>query len=391
MPNVGNSSIPPRVAASAWGDPLDSGTYSGLPRTVFEPLQTQSRLTGTVSLKPGVFNSLRWGRVDRRSLLRTGPRRWGLAHWRYMPKNIERMSRGLASASIFEGADVAFQFGVGGIPPRDLPLLAHIEYPIDYAVTHSLFARNYGFSQIDERTIEGAMEGERRFVSACDLVWTNTPWMAKLHAEAGFPQDRIRVLTPPGNFPDISPGKRDFGARKILFVGRNWEVKGGDQVVDAFKIVRQSVRDATLVIIGCHPPPGVSGLDGVECLGLLDMNVEGDRARLMHEYQTATVFCMPSRVESTGMVFIEAASCGLPVIMRRIPQTEALYPDDLFPKVDNEDPVVLAELLRHDLEAGESVCSRADRAREHVRREFGPERFRAGIDALIEEAVSSSS
>ena len=386
--NLGLSAPGPRVAASAWGDPLESTTYSGLPQLIFGRLQQASRLTGAYSIRPNLMRSVVWGRFSLRQAISTRMKRKAIAHWRYHLKNIDRMSAQMACSPIYRDADVAFQFGVGGIPPRDVPLVAHIEYPIRYVLSHPLFAQNYGFGGMDEAAKAESVEGERRFSNACRLVLTNSPWTAKLHVESGVDPDRLRIITPPGNLAREVVTERDGSARKILFVGRNWEVKGGDQLVEAFKIVRDTVREATLTIVGCTPPRGVASLPGVRVLGLLDMGCPADRETLAQEYRSATVFCMPSRIESTGMVFIEAASYGLPVIMRRIVQTEELYPDHLFPKVDDDDPVALANLISRDLEFDQSVRDRAEAARSFVHDRFGLEQFYRRIDALLDEMVS---
>ena len=87
---------------------------------------------------------------------------------------------------------------------------------------------------------------------------------------------------------------------------------------------------------------------------------------------------------------MEAAASGLPVIMRRIPETDQIYPDHLFPKVDDESPEGLAELIRHDLESGTDVIERADAARKFVESEFGLDVFLPKVDAILREAASKS-
>ena len=85
------------------------------------------------------------------------------------------------------------------------------------------------------------------------------------------------------------------------------------------------------------------------------------------------------------MVFMEAASAGLPVIMRRIPETDALYPDDLFKKVEDESPEALAEILLQDLQGGAAVIERAEEAARFVKENFGLDVFLHKIDDLLRE------
>lgn len=376
----------PIVAAASWGHPLDGNTYSGIPRTVFSELARSGKLVSTFDLRPNLYRSLKWGRY-RFSGWSAGfwPKGWNV--WRYLPGNIERVSRHWSLSGAAEEADVVFQFGVSGLPPEGIPLLAHIEYPIASVFENEVFAKNYGFTGLSDEVMAQAIEGERIFTDQCDLVWTNTPFTSTLLEKSGVTPEKIRVLTPPGNFQESDLGERDWSRKRILFVGRNWSVKGGDHLVRAFEILREAMGDASLVIIGCIPPRSVRDVDGVECLGYLSMNKESERSRLIEEYRKATVFCMPSRTESTGMVFMEAAQAGLPVIMRRIPETDALYPDDLFKKVEGDSPEELAELLRQDLENEAAIAERAARARRFLVENYGPEIFLRKISEQIREAA----
>ena len=373
----------PQICASTWGPPTDGSTYSGIPKTIFSRLERRGNLAGKFNQKPSHFKSLVWGRL--RLGIRDGVWPEGFQVWRYLPKNIDRLSVEFNRSGQWEDADVVFQFGVAGMPKPGLPLLAHIEYPIGSVFETEMYAKNHRFSGLSDAVRAQAVEGERIFTDRCDLIWTNTPYTSGLLQKSGVGQEKIRVLTPPGNFPELKSGERDWSRKKILFVGRNWEVKGGDHLVRAFEILRKTERDASLIIIGCDPPESVGELDGVECLGYLSMDAPSERSRLLEEYRTSTVFCMPSNWESTGMVFMEAASAGLPVIMRRIPETDALYPDDLFKKVEDESPEALAEILLQDLQGGAAVIERAEEAARFVKENFGLDVFLHKIDDLLRE------
>lgn len=101
----------------------------------------------------------------------------------------------------------------------------------------------------------------------------------------------------------------------ILFVGRQFERKGGDLLLRAFQTVRRSVPTARLVVVGPEriEVEGGSG-DGVVNLGFLNPDRPQDRARLEQAYLESDVFCLPTRFEPFGIVFIEAMLYGLPCI-----------------------------------------------------------------------------
>lgn len=97
---------------------------------------------------------------------------------------------------------------------------------------------------------------------------------------------------------------------KILFVGRDFYRKGGDLVVSAFLILKQKyLIDAQLYIAG---PKEIDFIkqDGIHLLGDVSYS---DVGSLMH---SCDLFCMPSRFEAYGLVFIEALMSGMPCIGR---------------------------------------------------------------------------
>jgi glycosyltransferase involved in cell wall biosynthesis len=117
-----------------------------------------------------------------------------------------------------------------------------------------------------------------------------------------------------GRAPDV-PERPADGAPVILFVGRAFHRKGGDLLVRAFTQVRVALPDARLIVIGPDaPPPEVQQVAGIECLGFIDKDSAEGRQRLLDAYAQARVFCLPTRFEPFGVVFLEAMHYELPVV-----------------------------------------------------------------------------
>ncbi|MES0826895.1 glycosyltransferase family 4 protein [Ruegeria sp. SCP11] len=106
-----------------------------------------------------------------------------------------------------------------------------------------------------------------------------------------------------------------YAHRNILFVGVEWERKGGPELVEAFVKLRQRLPDATLTIVGCSPEIDVEGCDVVGRLPLSEIE---------EYFHRATCFCMPSRVEPFGIVFLEAMQFGLPVVSTTVGDISAI-------------------------------------------------------------------
>jgi D-inositol-3-phosphate glycosyltransferase len=139
---------------------------------------------------------------------------------------------------------------------------------------------------------------------------------------------RLEIVAPGVEHAFFAPGDRR-GARRaldlgdhpvLLFVGRIQPLKGVDVAVRALAELRRP--DAVLVIVG--GASGVSGQEEVEKVtALVDELGLVDRVRfvppqphhlLSSYYRAADVVLVPSRSESFGLVALEAAACGTPVV-----------------------------------------------------------------------------
>jgi glycosyltransferase involved in cell wall biosynthesis len=103
------------------------------------------------------------------------------------------------------------------------------------------------------------------------------------------------------------------GKCRLLFVGRDWQRKGGQIAYDALVALRSKGVDAQLTIVGCQPPKTVDDPNLI-VIPFLNKKVEADRVRLEELYYTADFFLLPTRAECFGMVFCEANAYGIPII-----------------------------------------------------------------------------
>jgi glycosyltransferase involved in cell wall biosynthesis len=94
---------------------------------------------------------------------------------------------------------------------------------------------------------------------------------------------------------DARPAAADN--KTILFVGMEWERKGGPELIQAFGRLPPRHADARLVIVGSSPPVACN-----RCQVVGRVPPE----RIPDYYAQAAIFCMPTRLEPFGIAFIEA-------------------------------------------------------------------------------------
>jgi len=113
----------------------------------------------------------------------------------------------------------------------------------------------------------------------------------------------------------INRDSKKFRNKNIVFVGKDWKRKGGPLLIEAFGKVLKKIPDATLTIIGCNPEVKINNCT---ISGVLPQQ------QIIKAYESATVFCLPTRREPFGMVFIEAMYNRLPVICPAVGATTDL-------------------------------------------------------------------
>ncbi len=241
----------------------------------------------------------------------------------------------------------------------------------------------------------GDHEPERRVHAEAQVIGCSDAILASCVAEAdqlvrlyGADPARVEIVAPGVDHAFFSPGDR-VGARRalghlqlgdgpvLLFVGRIQPLKGLDVAVRALADLHRS--DATLVVVG-----GASGPDGgaeveridklVADLGLADQIrfVAPVPHHLLSTYYRAADVCLvPSRSESFGLVALEAAACGTPVVAAAVGGLRTLVDHERTGfLVEGRDPAAFAaytrEILSMPTVARELAAQAALRARDYT-------------------------
>ena len=162
---------------------------------------------------------------------------------------------------------------------------------------------------------EAVLEYERAATTA-DFVITASRFVASGFERLGYPSDRVHVVPYGGDFTPRLIGNGTVAARRtrgtrlrLLFVGQLLYRKGLHHLLAALEHIDPDLVELTMV---CR--------DVFDLEGLLPLpsNVRLRRAvsdaELLELFRDHDVFVMPSLLEGFGLVYLEALSCGLPII-----------------------------------------------------------------------------
>ena len=290
------------------GEPFDPQLWSGSSRFLFEALQRRGVLHDAVQAIPGPVESALY------QLLSFHPdvERWKakyhvhLGYYRAFTRKARRALKHIPDSAY----DLILQIGAWYDLTRQggKPVVSYHDGNLAM-----LLKSPYGYPKIAARHTEAALRYERELSGRLDLVFPMSRWLADSFVrDHGVDHRRVFPVGAGVNLPRIrSTIDKDYSAPRILFVGIDFERKGGPLLLDAFAIVRREIPDAELTIIGrtleAAPP-------GVRCIGPLSKRNPDDVERLLDEYHRASLFVMPSLYEPFGIVFGEAMAHRCPCI-----------------------------------------------------------------------------
>ena len=156
---------------------------------------------------------------------------------------------------------------------------------------------------------------EKLALQKSDFLIFSSNWAAK-HAEDFYqiPKDKIEVIKFGSNTtaPDKIVEKDYSGEITFLFLGVEWERKGGQIALDAIKILRDRNYPVKLQVVGCIPP--VKEAEAMNVIPFLNKNNPEEARQIFNFLQNSHFMFMPTRADCTPISFCEAASYGLPVI-----------------------------------------------------------------------------
>jgi len=209
-------------------------------------------------------------------------------------------------------------------------------------------------------------EAEASIIDCSDAVLASCTVEAEQIASLyGGEPGRIRIVPPGVDHAFFGPGHRPqarralglpLDGRLLLFVGRIQPLKCADAAIETLAELRQGGTEPyRLVVVG-----GPSGPHGEKSLQSLHdvADARGVREHVHfvapqpHEllssyYRAADVCIVPSRSESFGLVALEAAACGTPVVASAVGGLTTLVDHGHTGYlVDDADPVAYAAAVR---------------------------------------------
>jgi glycosyltransferase involved in cell wall biosynthesis len=284
------------------GDPFDQLSRSGVNFNIFSRLSSYSELVDVFNLDlnglPKIWSAIKNISFDRRE--------WGnKLHQNPWAFDFRTKKANRILNTISKEYDIIYQDGAMFMPgySPNKPYISYHDSNVILATQGGPFSQG---SHYKGKTLNKVIEQEKLVYDRASIIFTMSNWLKNsLIEDFSIPEKKIKIVYAGTNLP-ITDFKKTYDGKTILFVGRNFERKGGHTLLKAFKIVKKEIQDAQLIIIG----PDLSiDRDGIKILNLIT-----DKDVLAHYFKSASVFVLPSYFEPFGIAFAESFAYKTPCI-----------------------------------------------------------------------------
>lgn len=200
-------------------------------------------------------------------------------------------------------------------------------------------------------------------------------WAAAGLARDGIPADRIHVISP-GVDLDLwrFPERRPRSPLRLLFVGADFERKGGPLLLD---VVRSRFRGRVELDVVTHAAQPDSG-------GVRFHRAGPNSPELRSLFAGADLFVLPTRADCFGIAAVEAMASGLPVLMGDVGAAREIVDEGETGWVIPHDGAAMAEVLESALRSPERLSHMGRRAREVAEQRYdGRVNDRRVVDLLL--------
>jgi len=294
-----------------------------------------------------------------------------------LPAVVEQFTAGVLermAAAPMSGGD-----GIGGLPYTSVHANYWLSGLSGHVIKHELnlplVCTFHTLDRVKAESMPEEVEADmphRRAEAEASIIDCSDAVLASCTVEAeqivslyGGEPTRIRIVPPGVDHAFFGPGHRPqarralglpLDGRLLLFVGRIQPLKCADVAIETLAELLESGREPyRLVVVG-----GPSGPYGEKSLQRLSDVADGRGVRdhvhfvepqphelLSSYYRAADVCLVPSRSESFGLVALEAAACGTPVVASAVGGLTTLVDHGHTGfLVDDPDPAAYADAVR---------------------------------------------
>ncbi|MFQ6135701.1 MAG: glycosyltransferase family 4 protein [Candidatus Hydrothermarchaeales archaeon] len=216
-----------------------------------------------------------------------------------------------------------------------------------------------------------------------DKIITVSEFLRDEVLNLGIKKEKVTTIYA-GVSADVGDRESKIDGETVAFIGALVRQKGVDILIRAFKMVKERLPKAKLIIIGDGKER--SSLEELaKDLRLEDVQFRGYYGELKGIFGESSLLVLPSREEGFGLVLLEAMNHGVPIIASRIGGIKEIVQNGYNGiLVQKENPGELSRAIVKILEDEELRTKLTRNGREFVKR-FSWEKMADEVDEIYEE------
>jgi glycosyltransferase involved in cell wall biosynthesis len=208
---------------------------------------------------------------------------------------------------------------------------------------------NPHFSRLCKESIRDGIANERSALSRCSLAIYSSEWAAQTAIKNyKIPPSKVKVV-PFGPYLEYDNTLNDVknmvysrssNRCKLLFIGADWRMKGGDIAFNVAKKLNRMGLKTELTVVGCRPTLDEPIPSFVRSEGYISKFTKEGLNRIKRLFSESHFLILPSKSEAFGVVFCEASSFGVPSLATNVGGIPTAIRDGLNGKLFSKDASV---------------------------------------------------
>jgi len=223
------------------------------------------------------------------------------------------------------------------------PLITWTDTPMIGALD---FYPGNGRNEVSPEYIKNGIACDKAAYHRADLVLFASEWAAQTAiSHYQLPSEKVKVVPFGSNIPSNYSHAETLAAIearpsshcKLMFLGYDWQRKGGDLALEVTSKLNQAGLTTELTIVGCNPPIEPSLASQVRCLNKISNASPEGINQLQKLLLDSHFLILPTQAESFGHVFCEANSFGVPSLASNVGGIPTIIKDNVNGKKFSKD------------------------------------------------------
>lgn len=194
------------------------------------------------------------------------------------------------------------------------------------------------YSNLCRETIDDLIKMDKLALEKCKFAIFSSEWAAVNAIDKyKISKDKVRVVPFGANiecnrtFEDIKSiiEAKSSEKCKLLFIGSNWNRKGGDVAFEVVRNLNSMGLNTELTVVGCKPVLNEPLPSFLKVIGVINTFTDAGLTQINKLFTESHFLILPTKADCTPHVLAEANSFGVPCLTTNVGGIPTMIKDDI--------------------------------------------------------------